>query len=61
MYYQDFGPWHNYHGYTSILGIIDDLYVLKTRLPDGTISVTYHFTEESVEQQIELHDQDRRY
>lgn len=61
MYYQEFGPWRNTYGYEMTMATIDDLYVLKTRTPYGTTRITYHWTEASIEQQIELHNQDRVY
>jgi len=61
MYYQEFGPWRNAYGYEMTMATIDDLYVLKTRTPYGTIRITYHWSEASIEQQIDLYNQDRVY
>lgn len=61
MYYQEFGPWQNQHGYSITLAIIDDMFVLKSHTPYKTKRITYHWSEESVEQQIELYNQDRVY
>jgi len=61
MYYQEFGPWRNAYGYEMTMATIDDLYVLKTRTPYGVKRITYHWSEASIEQQIDLYNQDRVY
>ena len=61
MYYQEFGPWRNKHGYKITLAMIDDMFVLKTLTPYRTKKITYHWCEQSVEKQIELYNQDRIY
>lgn len=61
MYYQESGPWTNSYRYRITLAVIDDLLVLKCFTPYNTKRITYHWTEESAAQQIELYNQDRVY
>ena len=56
-----FGPWRNCHGYKMEFAIIDDLYMLKTVRPDDTVVVSYHWTEEDLEEKINVYNQNRYY
>jgi hypothetical protein len=61
MYYQEFGPWRNRYGYAITMACVDDMFMLKAVTPYGTKRITYHWSEESAERQIELYNQDRVY
>ena len=56
-----FGPWTNRHGYTMEFAAIDDMFMLKTVRPNRKKIVTYHWTEESLEERINLNNQDRYF
>ena len=56
-----FGPWQNRYGYRMEFAVIDDMYMLKTVRPDRKKIVSYHWTEESLEERIELYNQDRHF
>jgi len=61
LHLSHFGPWKNRHGYQMEFAAIDDMFMLKTIRPDRRKIVTYHWTEESLEQRIDLNNQDRYY
>jgi len=56
-----FGPWTNRHGYKMEFAAIDDMFMLKTVRPNRKKIVTYHWTEESLEERISLNNQDRYF
>jgi len=56
-----FGPWTNRHGYKMEIAAIDDMFMLKTIRPNCKKIVTYHWTEESLEERIDLNNQDRYF
>ena len=60
-YVDYFGPWKNRHGYKMEFAVIDDMFMLKTVRPDRKKIVTYHWDEDSLEERIDLNNQDRYY
>jgi len=56
-----FGPWTNRYGYKMEFAAIDDMFMLKTVRPNRKKIVTYHWTEESLEERINLNNQDRYF
>lgn len=61
IYTSYFGPWTNCYGYKMEFAIIDDLYMLKTIRPDNVKVISYHWTEEDLEQRINIYNQNRYY
>ena len=61
IYVDKFGPWTNRHGYKMEFAIIDDMFMLKTIRPDRKKVITYHWDEYSLEERIDLNNQDRYY
>lgn len=61
IYTSYFGPWRNSWGYQMEMATIDDMYMLKAITPYKKKIVTYHWDEESLEQKIDLYNQDRRF
>ena len=61
IYYQEYGPWTNHWGYQTTLAIIDDIYITKVYTPYSTKEVTYFGNERSLNEYIDLINQDRRF
>ena len=61
LYTRFFGPWYNRYGYKMEFAIIDDMFMLKTIRPDRKKIVSYHWSEEDLENKIDLNNQDRYF